>query len=273
MLDLSCCSPYKFPTLGQHKCFQCTHYYSRMHYPSGTYFPYKRYTGSPTSHRSGKSRCTSHMRRYYLESIPLCMQYTWQPPCYCLALCMWRSSPLPYIHSLPWHHDRVCTPHQGSPCLPHSGICTDYLYYKQCTLHHWLLCISHSTITHYHTITFYHTLYSIHYLSHAFPLHTNHQQRKPTRPPTTAMTATEMPAMAPVLSPLLLVLIDTHLPLSRLYPSTHSPHILSTTQLLQSPTEHVTHPLPPLLGFLPLSQAVHTATVIPAVVRAVGAVH
>eukprot|EP00701_Giardia_intestinalis_P000331 XP_001704155.1 Hypothetical protein GL50803_125411 [Giardia lamblia ATCC 50803] len=34
----------------------------------------------------------------------------------------------------------------------------------------------------------------------------NHQQRKPTSPPTTTMAATEMPAMAPVESPLLFVL-------------------------------------------------------------------
>eukprot|EP00701_Giardia_intestinalis_P003967 XP_001707791.1 Hypothetical protein GL50803_19838 [Giardia lamblia ATCC 50803] len=114
---------------------------------------------------------------------------------------------------------------------------------------------------------------SVHYLSHAFPLHRNHQQRKPTRPPTTTTTATEIPAMAPVLSPLLLVLIDTHLPLSRLYPSTHSPHTSSTTQLLQSLTEHSTHPLPSLLGFLSLSQEVHTAGVMPASDGAVGAVH
>ena len=32
---------------------------------------------------------------------------------------------------------------------------------------------------------------------YALPLHMNHQQRKPTRPPTTTITATEMPAMAP----------------------------------------------------------------------------
>ena len=37
----------------------------------------------------------------------------------------------------------------------------------------------------------------VYYQSHAFPRQTNHQQRKPTRPPTTAITATEMPAMAP----------------------------------------------------------------------------
>eukprot|EP00701_Giardia_intestinalis_P000631 XP_001704455.1 Hypothetical protein GL50803_31657 [Giardia lamblia ATCC 50803] len=50
------------------------------------------------------------------------------------------------------------------------------------------------------------SLYSIHYLSHAFPLQMNHQQRNPTRPPTTTTTATAMPAMAPVLRPLLLTL-------------------------------------------------------------------
>eukprot|EP00701_Giardia_intestinalis_P003842 XP_001707666.1 Hypothetical protein GL50803_18240 [Giardia lamblia ATCC 50803] len=117
------------------------------------------------------------------------------------------------------------------------------------------------------------SLYSIHYLSHAFPLHRNHQHKKPTRPPTTAMTATEIPAMAPVESPLLLAPEDTHLPPSRLYPSLHSPHTPSTTQLLQLVSEHVTHPVPSLLGFLPLSQEVHIAAAIPPSDRAAGAVH
>eukprot|EP00701_Giardia_intestinalis_P003998 XP_001707822.1 Hypothetical protein GL50803_18354 [Giardia lamblia ATCC 50803] len=117
---------------------------------------------------------------------------------------------------------------------------------------------------------------SIHYLStYAFPLQRNHQQRKPTRPPTTTMTATEIPAMAPVESPLLLAPEDTQEAplLSRLKPLLHSPHTSSITQLLQSPTEHSTHPLPSLLGFLPLSQAVHTAEVIPGASSCVGAVH
>ena len=39
----------------------------------------------------------------------------------------------------------------------------------------------------------------VYYQSHALPLHMNHQQRNPTSPPTTAITATEMPAMAPML--------------------------------------------------------------------------
>eukprot|EP00701_Giardia_intestinalis_P004716 XP_001708540.1 Hypothetical protein GL50803_32372 [Giardia lamblia ATCC 50803] len=82
-----------------------------------------------------------------------------------------------------------------------------------------------------------------------------------------------MPAMAPVESPLLLVPEDTHLPPSRLKPLLHSPHTPSTTQLLQSPTEHSTHPLPSLLGFLSLSQAVHIAGVIPRVSICVGALH
>eukprot|EP00701_Giardia_intestinalis_P000019 XP_001703843.1 Hypothetical protein GL50803_127013 [Giardia lamblia ATCC 50803] len=30
MLDLSCCKEGTSPTPGQHKCFQCIHYYSRM---------------------------------------------------------------------------------------------------------------------------------------------------------------------------------------------------------------------------------------------------
>eukprot|EP00701_Giardia_intestinalis_P000007 XP_001703831.1 Hypothetical protein GL50803_118659 [Giardia lamblia ATCC 50803] len=81
--------------------------------------------------------------------------------------------------------------------------------------------------------------------------------------------------MAPVESPLLLAPEDTQEAplLSRLKPLLHSSHTSSTTQLLQSPTEHVTHPLPSLLGTLPLSQAVHTAAAIPTVVRAAGAVH
>ena len=44
----------------------------------------------------------------------------------------------------------------------------------------------------------------VYYQSHAFPRQTNHQQRKPTRPPTTTITATGMPAIAPVLRPPLL---------------------------------------------------------------------
>ena len=39
----------------------------------------------------------------------------------------------------------------------------------------------------------------VYYLSHALPLQTNHQQRKPTRPPTTTTAATEIPAIAPLL--------------------------------------------------------------------------
>ena len=37
----------------------------------------------------------------------------------------------------------------------------------------------------------------VYYQSHALPLQTNHQHKKPTSPPTTAITATDMPAMAP----------------------------------------------------------------------------
>eukprot|EP00701_Giardia_intestinalis_P005793 XP_001709617.1 Hypothetical protein GL50803_38187 [Giardia lamblia ATCC 50803] len=44
----------------------------------------------------------------------------------------------------------------------------------------------------------------------------NHQHKKPTRPPTTTITATEIPAMAPVESPPLLAPEDTHLPPSSL---------------------------------------------------------
>ena len=50
----------------------------------------------------------------------------------------------------------------------------------------------------------HHTRIDVYYPSHAFPRHTNHQQRNPTRPPTTAMTAIDMPAMAPLLRPPLL---------------------------------------------------------------------
>ena len=42
-----------------------------------------------------------------------------------------------------------------------------------------------------------HTLIDVYYLSHAFPRQMNHQQRKPTRPPTTTTAATEIPAIAP----------------------------------------------------------------------------
>eukprot|EP00701_Giardia_intestinalis_P001013 XP_001704837.1 Hypothetical protein GL50803_105798 [Giardia lamblia ATCC 50803] len=101
----------------------------------------------------------------------------------------------------------------------------------------------------------------------------NHQQRKPTRPPTTTMAATEMPAMAPVERPLLLVPEDTHLPLSRLNPSAHSSHTSSIVQLLQLASGHATHPVPLLPGFLPSSQAVHVATAMPPSARASGAVH
>ena len=55
-----------------------------------------------------------------------------------------------------------------------------------------------------------HTLSDVYYLSHALPLHMNHQQRKPTRPPTTTTAATEMPAMAPVERALLFALAGTH---------------------------------------------------------------
>ena len=58
----------------------------------------------------------------------------------------------------------------------------------------------------------------VYYLSHALPLQTNHQQRKPTRPPTTTITATDMPAMAPMLR---LGPVGTHVPPSNRYPSPH----------------------------------------------------
>ena len=40
-------------------------------------------------------------------------------------------------------------------------------------------------------------LIDVYYLNHAFPRQTNHQQRNPTSPPTTAMTAIEILAIAP----------------------------------------------------------------------------
>ena len=52
-------------------------------------------------------------------------------------------------------------------------------------------------------------LIDVYYLSHAFPRQMNHQQRKPTRPPTTTTAATEMPAIAPV-ERLVLLLAATH---------------------------------------------------------------
>eukprot|EP00701_Giardia_intestinalis_P005829 XP_001709653.1 Hypothetical protein GL50803_20912 [Giardia lamblia ATCC 50803] len=56
-------------------------------------------------------------------------------------------------------------------------------------------------------------------------------------------------------------------------PSLHASHMLSLLQCEHPSIAHVKHPLPPLLGFLLLSQEVHIAAVMPAVVRAVGAVH
>ena len=58
-------------------------------------------------------------------------------------------------------------------------------------------------------------LIDVYYLSHAFPRQMNHQQRKPTTPPTTTITATDMPAIAPVERALLFALDDVHLPPSR----------------------------------------------------------
>eukprot|EP00701_Giardia_intestinalis_P004655 XP_001708479.1 Hypothetical protein GL50803_31936 [Giardia lamblia ATCC 50803] len=47
---------------------------------------------------------------------------------------------------------------------------------------------------------------------YALPLHRNHQHKKPTRPPTITITATAMPAMAPVERPLLLTLPPLSVP-------------------------------------------------------------
>ena len=66
---------------------------------------------------------------------------------------------------------------------------------------------------------------------YAFPRQMNHQQRKPTRPPTTTTAATEIPAIAPVERPLLFALEDAQLDPSALgaYPSTHSVHVLTAS--------------------------------------------
>ena len=58
-------------------------------------------------------------------------------------------------------------------------------------------------------------LIDVYYPSHALPLHTNHQHKNPTSPPTTTTAATEIPAIAPVERPLLFALEDAHLPPSR----------------------------------------------------------
>ena len=131
----------------------------------------------------------------------------------------------------------------------------------------------------------------VYYPSHALPRQTNHQQRKPTRPPTTTTAATEIPAIAPVERPLLFALEDVQLNPSALgaYPATHSVHILAsfvhalhsstvnfsqlppfflypsvqTSQILsalhvaQFVTVHVTHFVPSVLGFLSLLQVRH----------------
>eukprot|EP00701_Giardia_intestinalis_P000778 XP_001704602.1 Hypothetical protein GL50803_118556 [Giardia lamblia ATCC 50803] len=78
----------------------------------------------------------------------------------------------------------------------------------------------------------------------------NHQQRNPTSPPTTTITATEMPAMAPVERPLLFVLP----PVLSLVPSPISRHMNAsvddTVHCLHpaSPSEHGLHFVPALCG-------------------------
>ena len=62
----------------------------------------------------------------------------------------------------------------------------------------------------------------------------NHQQRKPTRPPTTTTAATEIPAIAPVERELLLVLEGSHAVFSlfRLYPGLHVQTFALAAELL-----------------------------------------
>ena len=85
----------------------------------------------------------------------------------------------------------------------------------------------------------------------------NHQQRKPTRPPTTTTAATEMPAIAPVerLTP-----VDT-----QLSPLGANPllHIQALSLAVELSGQAVTHELPPGLAFLLDLHAEHlTRTVV-----------
>ena len=111
----------------------------------------------------------------------------------------------------------------------------------------------------------------VYYLSHALPLHMNHQQRKPTRPPTTTTAATEMPAMAPVLR--LPPPVRTHASPSSRCPSLHVSHMLSALHAVHPAMLHVTQPYPLPVSAFPSSQAVHFADAMPAGDGADGAVH
>ena len=115
-----------------------------------------------------------------------------------------------------------------------------------------------------------HTLIDVYYLSHAFPRQMNHQQRKPTRPPTTTITATDIPAMAPVLR---LGPVGTHVSPSSRCPSLHTSHMLSALHVEHSAMLHVTQPYQLPVGFLLPSQAVHFADAMPAGDGAAGASH
>ena len=94
----------------------------------------------------------------------------------------------------------------------------------------------------------------------ALPLQRNHQQRKPTRPPTTTTAATEIPAIAPVERPLLFALDDVHLS-----PLGANPllHIQAFSFSVEFSGQMATHELPPGLTFLLDSHAEHlTRTVV-----------
>ena len=133
-----------------------------------------------------------------------------------------------------------------------------------------ILCLASSTI-----LT---PLIDVYYLSHAFPRQMNHQQRKPTRPPTTTTAATEIPAIAPVER---LVLADTQVSPSRLKPEVHSEHVgfvapegrvhLAQLGMPASVSPHETHfPAPSATTrrkCVPAVQDVHLSAVLSAQVR------
>ncbi|ESU40113.1 Hypothetical protein GSB_155138 [Giardia duodenalis] len=90
------------------------------------------------------------------------------------------------------------------------------------------------------------TPHDVYYPSHALPLQTNHQQRRPTRPSTTTTAATEIPAIAPVLR--LTLLLATQLSPLGTNPLLHAHAPLCSDEFSG---QAVTHELPPGLTFLP----------------------